>query len=108
MGFIINDNITINNGLSITNAYAAIGHNTIKLRKLSEPGINPTESDPVYSLFGLGFIWSNKEYRNMGGKSKVDRYLINIDLTSSQLGSNLYELLYNEWKSIYTSVTDDL
>ena len=50
-------------------------------------------------------IWTNQTYRNNGAPC-VDRINIKLTLTTSQLDSNLYGLLYTELKTKYSSTTD--
>ena len=110
MGIIIGDTITLNNGLTVTNTYCSFGNSKISLRK----NINNTYdssgnivSNINYTLYCNYCIWINKTYR-LNNNVILESYNINKDITSSDLNTNLYSILYTEIKSKYTSTTDDI
>ena len=97
MGIIINDTITLNNGLTASTIYCSFGDDEIFIKK----------NNGEYYIEGHYKIWFNKDYRT-DGKHFLDTGMILVKITSNDLSSNLYTLMYNELKTNYTSTTDDL
>jgi hypothetical protein len=115
MGIIIGDTIELANGLNATNTYGTIGTETVSVTKerLEEVRSDENDSDNIsytfrFSLRGRGVIWASKDFRNQyRPKLKHENITIYFD-NDTFLTQNLYTLLYNQWKTNYTTVTDDL
>jgi len=60
-----------------------------------------------YDISGHYTIWVSKDFR-INDKPCLDAGNISLKITSSDLNSNIYTLLYNELKTKYTSTTDEL
>jgi len=100
MGIIINDTITLNNGLTASTIYCSFGEGEIRIEKNRD---NASE----YDISGHYTIWVSKDFR-INDKPSLDAGNISLKITSSDLNSNIYTLLYNELKTKYTSATDEL
>lgn len=115
MGIIIGDTIELANGLNATNTYGTIGTETITVTKerledirSDENGVDNISYSFRFSLRGRGVIWSSKDFRNQyRPKLKHENIQIYYD-DDTFLTENLYTLLYNQWKTNFTTVTDDL
>ena len=60
-----------------------------------------------YDISGHYTIWVSKDFR-INHKPPLIGGNISLKITSSDLNSNIYTLLYNELKTKYTSTTDEL
>ena len=60
-----------------------------------------------YEISGHYTIWVSKDFR-INDKPPLTSGNISLKITSSDLNSNIYTLLYNELKTKYTSTTDEL
>jgi hypothetical protein len=117
MGIIIGDTIELQNGLSVTNSYGSVGYETVTVTKQRNDSMEINEETGEetiktttynYILRGRGVIWATKELRN-GHKPKLKHENIAITYDDDTfLSQNVYTLLYNKWKTNYTTVTDDL
>jgi len=100
MGIIINDTITLNNGLTASSIYCSFGEGEIRIEKNRD---NSSE----YDISGHYTIWVSKDFR-INDKPSLTGGHISLTITSNDLNSNIYTLLYNELKTKYTSTTDEL
>ena len=116
MGIIIGDTLELTNGLTVTNSYGSVGFETVTVTKQrndsieinEETGEETTTTTYNYILRGRGVIWATKELRNtLKPKLKHENISITYD-DDSFLSQNIYTLLYNQWKTNFTTVTDDL
>ena len=115
MGIIIGDTIELSNGLRATNTYGTIGAETLTITKdridniIDEVNGGETISPRVrFTLRGRGSIWASKDLRNQyRPKLKTENIQIHYD-DYTFLSQNVYTLLYNQWKTNYTTVTDDI
>jgi hypothetical protein len=98
MGIIIEDTITLSNGLSASNVYCSFYGSEISLEKDRNNSSN-------YSLRGSACIWFNQLYRNES-KPILDRVNVNVTITKSQLDTNVYTHLYTALKLKYTTTTN--
>jgi hypothetical protein len=105
MGIIINDSITFNNGVTLTNCYCGIHESMIDITR-NDLHNTTTKKYNVRSSYT---IWANKEART-NDLTSLDRgnLTLNLDSTELEQNVNLFELLYNEIKSKYTDYTDDI
>jgi 3'-phosphoadenosine 5'-phosphosulfate sulfotransferase len=115
MGIIIGDTIELANGLNATNTYGTIGAETVSITKeridnmtRDENGEETNSYTFRFRLRGRGVIWASKDFRNQHRpKLKHENIQVNFD-DDTFLTQNVYTLLYNQWKTNYTTVTDDL
>jgi hypothetical protein len=108
MGIIIGDTITLDNGLTAQSTYGSFGDSILTLEKSRISTLDENNTEVItyeYRLSCKGSIWSSKEYRD-ALKPKLHAENISIVVQPSQLNSNLYTILYTNWKSKYTTVTD--
>jgi len=97
MGITIGDTITLKSSLTNTNSYGSFGDSDIFIEK---NGSN-------YIIRGQGKIWASKTARD-DNKLCIDAVNIQISIPESSLSNNLYSLLYTEWKTSYTTVSNIL
>ena len=97
MGITIGDTITLHSGLTANNSYGSFGKSELIIEKVG--------SD--YLVTCKGRIWANQTARN-NNKSQIFSKNVSITINSSQLSGNFYSLLYTQWKSNYSSVSDVL
>ena len=115
MGIIIGDTIELQNGLSVANSYGSVGYESVTSQNKNdtteineETGEETTTTTYNYILRGRGVIWATKELRNqLKPKLKHENIAITYD-DDTFLSQNVYSLLYNQWKTNFTTVTDDL
>lgn len=116
MGITINDTIVLDNGLSTNTSYGSFFKSNLTIEKeMQESEPSETDgSDITYSntgnviLTAIGNIWSSKQYRDLNKSIiKIDTIQTVVPL-SVLITSNVYELLYIEWKKSFSSVSDAL
>ena len=96
MGVIINETITLGNGLTVTNPYASVGGNDIRVEKNVE--LNPTKTK--YFVYGRFTMWVTPEMR-VSGSENIGRIQVQVESNTPPTG-NIYELLYNKLKTMKT------
>lgn len=89
MGVIIREPLELANGMTVNDAYAAIGNSRINITK-------DTESNQV-EMFTFFNVWSNLTARN-DGKAPLTEIEVNIKYDTAPT-TNIFELLYTEFKS---------
>jgi len=112
MGVIINETITLANGLTVTNPYASVGENDIKVEKKVQEHMN-LEIDPEtseattttttttkYIVQGRFIMWVSHELR-VSGSGCIGGIEVQIESETPPTG-NVYELLYNKLKTMKT------
>jgi hypothetical protein len=112
MGVIINEVITLGNGLTVTNPYASVGENEIRVVKNVEEN-NSDEIDPEtgenttttttttkYILNGSFTMWVTPELR-VSGSENIGGIQVQVESETPPTG-NIYELLYNKLKTMKT------
>jgi hypothetical protein len=108
MGVILNETITLSNGLTATNPYASIGENDIRVEKRVDKERN---HDPVtdvetvttttkYILHGRFTMWVSQALRANGSRD-IGSLSINVE-SDTPLTGNVYDLLYNKLKTLKT------
>ena len=97
MGIINKDIFVSQYGQSVTDTYISLGNNSIELRK----------EDNKYLLLGVFNVWLSKSARETN-KSSFKSIIIHKELTSDEIISNIYGMLYSELKKKYTNTTDDI
>ena len=112
MGLIVHDEITLSSGIVVTDTYASTGTSdvrTVKRAVLTMEEVDGTfvETTKIeYELVGMFTFWLNKTARDEN-KGSVFHKTINMK-SDTPFTMNLYETLYTELKSLYTSYTDDI
>jgi hypothetical protein len=96
MGVIINETITLANGLTVTNPYASVGGNDIKVEKRVQ--MNPKTTR--YITEGVFTMWVSHELR-VSGSRDIGNFRVEIESKTPPTG-NIYELLYNKLKTMKT------
>lgn len=106
MGVTINETITLGNGLTVTNPYASVGENDIRVEKRVEEVRNYTSnvSDTTtttttkYILSGRFTMWVNVAMRN-SKKGDIGGVHVSIESTTPFTG-NVYDTLYKKLKTM--------
>ena len=112
MGVIINETITLGNGLTVTNPYASVGENDIGVVKNVEENMSD-ETDPEtgettttttsttkYIVEGRFTMWVSPELR-VSGSGNIGSIRVQVESDTPATG-NVYELLYNKLKTMKT------
>ncbi len=112
MGVIINETITLANGLTVTNPYASVGENNTKVEKKVEENMSD-ETDPEtgevtttttsttkYIIQTRFTMWVSPELRVSGSKD-IGGIQVQVESDTPPTG-NVYELLYNKLKTMKT------
>jgi hypothetical protein len=118
MGLIINDEITLENGMTVTGAYLSFRKNSVAIL----PGLSATiaagsgnpltannYSDEIttpYTACGTYNIWFSQDAAQRGLKP-IQFGNIDYQITKEQTESSLHTLLYSYIKThLYTNTTD--
>jgi len=104
MGITILDTIEYDIGVTLANTYGSFAKNSIVIHA------NDDDDDDTYDYYihGRGQVWASKAKRDEEDSPILDVKNINIGITSGQLDTNLYVILYDNLKSQYISTIDDL
>jgi len=107
MGVTLNETITLSNGLTVTNPYASVGENDIRMEKRVEEQMNyistletTTTTTTKYILQGRFTMWVNIAMRN-SKKGDIGGIGVSIESDTPFTG-NVYQLLYNKLKTMKT------
>jgi len=104
MGVTINETITLANGLTVTNPYASVGENDIRMEKRVEEQRNYTsnvsETTTKYILQGRFTMWVNIAMR-IGKKGDIGGIQVEVESDVPFTG-NIYDLLYKKLKTMKT------
>lgn len=108
MGVILNETITLPNGLTATNPYASVGENDIRVDKRvrEERNTDPeTDVDTFtttikYVLDGRFTLWVSQALR-ASGSMDIGGFGVTIE-SDTPLTGNVYDLLYNKLKTMKT------
>ena len=109
MGVIINETITLDNGLTVTNPYASLEQNKITIEKKvdmtrtvynRETGKNTQLTIIKYVVFGRFNMWLTQEM-SVSGKKNIGDVNVVIETDTPPTG-NIYDLLYNKLKTMKT------
>ena len=114
MGVTINDTILLDNGLSTNTGYGSFFRSNIVIEKEATIGDPMDVNNNQYTETGNiiitsnGHIWSSKDYRDTNKSIiRVDNVQTIVPI-STLISSNIYSLLYTEWKKKYTNIVDAL
>ena len=102
MGLINKDVFQNRYGQEIYNTYISLGDNSIEIRKESEMNQN---DNAIYILTAVFNTWLSKESRD-NGKIPFSTHMVSKTLSSDQITSNIYNILYTEVKKKYSNTTD--
>jgi hypothetical protein len=97
MGVIINETITLANGLTVTNPYASVGENDIRVEKRVERLPAKTTR---YIVEGLFTMWVSPELR-VSGSRDIGSIRVEVESDTPATG-NIYDLLYKKLKTMKT------
>ena len=106
MGVTINETITLSNGITVTNPYASLATNDIRMEKRVEvmrDFVGETEkvsTTTKYIIHGYFTMWLNKEMRD-SNKVDIGGIYVSIESTTPFTGS-VYDTLYNKLKTMKT------
>jgi hypothetical protein len=108
MGVIINETITLANGLTVTNPYASVGENDIRVEKRVKENRSynvETEEETItsttkYIVEGRFTMWVTPELR-VSGSRDIGGIRVEVESDTPATG-NIYELLYNKLKTMKT------
>jgi hypothetical protein len=96
MGFILNETITLPNGLTVTNPYLSIGENDMRVWKRTSGNETVTTK---YIINGRFTMWMSQEIRDMNeGVVFIDTINVEVVTETPPIG-NIYELLYDKLKT---------
>ena len=100
MGVTITDTITLDNGLTVDNAYASFGNQDMLVQKRTNQTTNASgvvQTETKYHLMGQLNFWATKALRDQN-KNTIKTEYISATLTLTQLDSmstNLYKYIYD-------------
>jgi hypothetical protein len=107
MWVIINETITLTNGLTVTNPYASVAGNEIRVvKKVEKNEIFVANSEIVtttttkYIVQGRFTMWVTPELR-VSGSGDIGGMQVQVESDTPAIG-NVYELLYNKLKTMKT------
>ena len=108
MGVIINETITLGNGLTVTDPYASVGGNDIRVEKMvqensshnAETGGETVTTTTKYIVQGRFIMWVTPELR-VSGSGNIGSIHVGVEFDTPPTG-NVYELLYNKLKTMKT------
>jgi hypothetical protein len=114
MGIINNDVYECSNGVQKAGTYISFATETLYLVQSysSMSGLMPGQTAPSspdrnYNVRANYRIFWDQAARE-AGKSFIDLKSLNVVLTAEQLNSNIYQLMYEELKKIYSNSSDEL
>jgi hypothetical protein len=108
MGVIIDETITLSNGLTATNPYASLGENDIRVEKRVDEDMNidpethveTVKTTTKYFLSGSFNMWVSQALRASGSRD-IGGFDVTIE-SDTPLTGNVYDLLYNKLKTMKT------
>lgn len=96
MGLLVEEEYTLQNGITISNYYINLAN--ISIRK------NPIEETTVYDVTAEYNYYSSKQSR-LQNKESIHTFTIHISTSTLE---NIYPLIYTEIKKLYKNVEDDI
>jgi len=106
MGLIINDEITLKNGMKITGAYLRFGGQRIRII----PGPKQLRADdpkPKYILQGVYQLWISKEAVNDDDIQFLQEGVVDTPITDDDLNTPIHKLAYDYVKAnVFPNTTD--
>lgn len=101
MGVIINETITLPNGLTVTDAYASLCENDITITKRVERNMyEPTDGEVTirYIVHGHFTVWVNESMR-LEKMTSIHDIDISVESETPYTG-NIYDLIYDKLKTV--------
>jgi hypothetical protein len=102
MGFIINDSLTLPNGLTVKGAYASLSGQPINLIK-SSPFDESANAD-FWIVTSNYNIWANKESATTRKLNYINQDFVKTIINDPN--QSIFPALYTAMKAKYTSTTD--
>jgi len=106
MGVTLNETITLSNWLTVTNPYASVGENDIRVEKERnsdpETDVETVTTTTKYILEGRFTMWVSQALR-VGGSGDIGGIQVEVESETPVTGS-VYELLYNKLKTMKTCI----
>ena len=103
MGILINDTITLSNGLQANNTYGSLYATDIHITR---EGFEDNQTEHILNIIARCSIWISRAYREQN-RPALKSNIINITVPlDTFLSSNLFTLLYDAWKTQFSSTTD--
>jgi hypothetical protein len=100
MGVILNETITLPNGLTVTNPYASVGDHHIRVEKEERINAINEPATTKYVLECRFSMWASQELR-VSGSREIGGLHVSIE-SDTPLTGNVYDLLYNKLKTMKT------
>ena len=103
MGFIINDSLTLSNGLVVTGAYASLMAQPIVIEKELPYLAGATGTNLSWTVTARYNLWVNKD---TAGKSLpyIEQKVVKTDIDPAK--QSVFPVLYAAMKAQYKSTTD--
>ena len=106
MGVTLNETITLSNGLTVTNPYASVGENDIRVEKERnsdpETDVETVTTTTKYILEGRFTMWVSQALR-VSGSGDIGGIQVEVE-SETPPTVNIYELLYNKLKTMKTCI----
>lgn len=96
MGVILNETITLSNGLTVTNPYASIG----SISSILGNEIRIMKDTDKYIIRGVFKMWVNHDLR-VDNSNTIGDIVVEVESDTPPV-VNIYELLYNKLKTMKT------
>lgn len=106
MGIIVNETITLDNGLTANNYYVSLGHGMIDTRKNSM-GHKEGEIETRYVTSGIFKKWISKEVSTNNSLRPFDSTPVYVSSNTAPIES-AYKILYDKVKEGITNYVDDI
>lgn len=100
MGVILNETITLPNGLTVTNPYASVGEHHIKVEKQERINASDEPATTKYVINCRFSMWASQELRASGSR-EIGGLIVSVE-SDTPLTGNVYDLLYNKLKTMKT------
>lgn len=101
MGVILNETITLPNGLTATNPYASLGRSSLHVEKMNvSSGIGNDTDTTKYILEGRFTMWVSQALR-VSGSNDIGGFSVAVESETPPTG-DVYGLLYNKLKTMKT------
>jgi hypothetical protein len=106
MGLIINDEITLKNGMKITGAYLSMHRQRLRLY----PGpvqLHPEVIQPRYVLQGAYTLWISPEAVKDPNINFLEEGVLDFAITDNDLNKPIHQIAYDYIKlKVYTNTAD--
>lgn len=106
MGIIVNESITLDNGLTANNYYMSLGQEMIDTRKRMM-GYKEGEIETIYVTTGTFKKWISKEVSVNNSLRPFDSTLVYVSSNTAPT-ETAYKILYDKLKEGITNYVDDI